>query len=107
MPLFLQEVDYEPEAWAAQIRNPEDRIQAVRPSIEKMGGKVIAAYYTFGESDLIVIVDFPDNVSAAAFAIAVSAGGACRSLRTIPLLSIEEGMESIRRAAASPYEPPA
>jgi hypothetical protein len=47
----------------------------------------------------------PDNVSAAAFAFAVAPGGACRDVKTTPLLSIAEGMEATKKAGTSGYKP--
>jgi uncharacterized protein with GYD domain len=54
----------------------------------------------------VVIVEMPDNVSAAAFSIAVAAGGAVRLFRTRPLLTIAEGVQAMRKASESDYEPP-
>jgi len=48
------------------------------------------------------------NVSAAAFSMAVHASGVCKAAKMTPLMSIEEGIEAMRKAqAASPaYRPP-
>lgn len=53
-------------------------------------------------------MEAPDNVSAAAIGLAVSAGGACKAYKTTPLISIDEGIEAMRKAgqAASAYRPP-
>ncbi|MCH2314586.1 MAG: GYD domain-containing protein, partial [SAR202 cluster bacterium] len=56
---------YTSEAWAAQIKNPRNRVEAIRPMIEEHGGKIETAYYAFGDYDIFVILEFPDNVSAA------------------------------------------
>ena len=53
------------------------------------GGKIESIYFAFGEEDVFVIGDFPDNASAAAVSLAVGASGAVRA-RTVPLLTIEE-----------------
>jgi hypothetical protein len=47
----------------------------------------------------------PSNVAAAAFAMAVAAGGACRNVKTTPLLSTKEGIEAMKQAATSGYKP--
>ncbi|TAK64604.1 MAG: GYD domain-containing protein [Dehalococcoidia bacterium] len=107
MPSYLIQVGYTPEAWAAMAKKPQDRIEAVRPAIQKMGGKVVAGYMAFGEYDLVAIVDMPDNVSAAAFSVAAAAGGALRAIRTTPLLSTSEGIEVMKKAGSSIYKPPA
>jgi uncharacterized protein with GYD domain len=77
----------------------------VRPAVEKLGGKIEAAWFSFGDYDVIVIVDLPDNVSAAAIAMAFAAGGACKSVQTIPLISPEEATQALRRAKECGYRP--
>lgn len=89
------------------LKNPQDRGQAVRPAIEKLGGKVERFWLSFGEYDIIGVIDMPSNVSAAAFAMAVSAGGACRTVKTTPLLTTEEGIEAMKQAAGCGYKPAA
>ncbi len=78
---------------------------AVRPAIEKLGGKIEAAWFSFGDYDVVVIVDLPDNVSAAAIAMAFAAGGACKSVQTIPLISPEEAAQALKKARECGYRP--
>jgi len=80
MPFFLHQVSYTPEAIARLIANPQDRLEAVRGPIEKLGGKIKDSYFAFGEHDVVVITEMPDNVSAAAIALAF-AGGRRRARR--------------------------
>jgi uncharacterized protein with GYD domain len=103
---YLIEVAYTAEAWAAQVSNPQNRIEAIRPVIERLGGRIESAYYAFGEYDVVGIMEMPDNVSAAALSLAASAGGAMKAIKTIPLMTIEEGIEAMRKAAGSGYRPP-
>jgi uncharacterized protein with GYD domain len=105
MAAYLLQVAYTPEGWANLVQNPQDRIEAVTPAVEQLGGAVIAGWLAFGEYDLIVIVDMPDNVSAAAFSIAASAGGAVKALHTTPLMTTEEGVQAMEKARSSVYEP--
>ncbi len=107
MASYLYQVGYTPEAWATLIRNPQDRIQAVRPAIEGLGGKLVNAWGSFGEYDIVVVAEMPDNVSAAALGVALAGGGALRSCKTTPLLSSEEIITVLRRAGQSSYRPPA
>lgn len=105
MPLYLTQVAYTQESWQALIKNPQDRIDAIRPAIKKLGGKVISGYFAFGDYDVVAITEMPDAVSAAALAIAFAAGGACKALKTTPLLSMAEGIDAMKKAAASNYKP--
>jgi uncharacterized protein with GYD domain len=105
MPHYLCQVSYTAEGWAALLRKPVNRIEAVRPAVEKLGGKIEGAWFAFGESDVIVLLDMPDNISAASFAIAAAGGGAVKSCKTTPLMSIDDGTEALKRGARSGYKP--
>ena len=105
MPRYLYEVAYTPEAWAELVKKPQDRIEAIRPAVRKLGGKIESAYFAFGDYDIVAIANMPDNVSAAAFSLAVSAGGSVKSIRTTPLMTIREGMQAMRQAKRSGYTP--
>ncbi len=105
MATFLVEAAYTPEAWAILLKNPQDRSQVVQTAIEKLGGRIERSWLSFGDYDIVVVVDMPDSVSAAAFAMAVSAGGSCKAVKTTPLLSVQEGVEAMKRAGESGYRP--
>ncbi|MGB9458525.1 MAG: GYD domain-containing protein, partial [Bryobacteraceae bacterium] len=85
MASYLFQISYSAEAWAAMIKHPQDRVSAVSKAVEKLGGKVGSFWMAFGEYDLIGVLEMPDNVSAAAFAVAVAGGGACKNVKTTPL----------------------
>ena len=105
MPSFLHQVAYSREGWQALLSHPQDRIEAVRPAIERLGGKIKNAWFAFGDHDVILITEMPDNVSAAAISIAFAGGGACKSVQTTPLLSTEEAVQAMKKAAESGYRP--
>ena len=106
MARYLFQLAYTPESWAAQLKNPQNRIEAVTPIIEGLGGRVESSYYAFGDYDLVGVLELPDNVSATAFAMAVLAGGAVKTYKTTPLMTIEEGIPAMRRGAEAGYRPP-
>jgi len=105
MPFFLFQASYAPEALARLIANPQDRFDAVRVPIEKLGGRILHSYFAFGEYDVIAILEMPDNVSAAAMSLAFAAGGSLRDYQTTTLMSNAEGLEAMRKAAACGYRP--
>jgi uncharacterized protein with GYD domain len=82
MPFYLHQISYTPEALARLIGSPQDRFEAVRGPIEKLGGKIKDSYFAFGPYDAVLITEMPDNVAAAAIALAFSAGGALRNCQT-------------------------
>jgi uncharacterized protein with GYD domain len=104
---YLFQVAYTPQAWAALIKNPHDRIEIVRPVLRKLGGDIEVSYLAFGDYDVVGIMNLPSNVEAAAFSLAATAGGSIKSIKTTPLMTIAEGIEAMKKAAASGYAPPA
>ncbi len=103
MAYYLEQVAYSTEGWQALVKNPQNRIEAVRPAIEKLGGKIESAWYAFGEYDVVLIIQMPNNVNAAAIAMAFAAGGACRAVKTTPLITIAEAVEAMKKASTVGY----
>ena len=106
VPIYLLQLAYTPDSWAAMVNQPQNRLEAVRPVVEKLGGKFEHAWLAFGEYDIVGIVEMPENTDAAAFAMAVAASGAAKTIKTTPLLSIEEGIEAMRKAQGAGYRRP-
>jgi uncharacterized protein with GYD domain len=106
MSSYLLQVGYTPEAWANMIAHPHDRLDAVRPVIEKLGGKMVHGWFAFGDYDIVSIIEMPSNVEAAAFSLAAAAGGAVRTIKTTPLMTTAEGIEAMKKAAKSGYKAP-
>src|SRR3989442_11078713 len=106
MAYYLFQGSYTPEALATLIRNPQDRIEVVRKAVEKLGGKVLGGWFCFGEYDVVLVSELPDNVSAAAFAVAAAAGGALKANKTTPLLSADQMIQMLDKAGKTGYSPP-
>src|SRR3977135_960156 len=106
MPHFLTQAAYTEQAWQSLVSNPQNRLDAIRPVIEKLGGRVVNAYFAFGDYDFVLITELPNNVSAAALAIAASAGGACKSVKTTPLMEPAAVLEARGQAATAGYLAP-
>ena len=106
MPKYLIQTAYTPESWMAMTKNPQDRLEAVRPSIEGLGGKLDVGYLAFGEYDLVAIVDFPDNASVASFSISVASKGGVKAFTTTPLMTMDEAVKAMEKAGGSKYAPP-
>jgi uncharacterized protein with GYD domain len=78
-----------------------------RAAIEKMlgglGGKIIDIYFAFGDVDVYVIADLPDNVAAAAVALAVNHSGAATT-KTVVLMTLDEVDKACHKTVS--YRPP-
>ena len=107
MALYLTRFSYTPETWVRLMKNPEDRRGAARQYIESVGGKLHGFWYAFGAYDGYTLWEAPDNVSMAAVALAITAGGALSSFETTVLLTVEETMAALRKASQVGYRAPA
>ena len=106
MPAYLIQALYTSKAWGAQVRHPQNVVDRITSAISRLGGELESVYYAFGEYDIIALVHFPDNTSAASFELAVTAGGAVQRIQTTPLLTVEEALVAMQKAATSTYRPP-
>ncbi|MBA2596109.1 MAG: GYD domain-containing protein [Chloroflexota bacterium] len=106
MPFYLTRFSYTPATWAKLVKNPEDRRAAATQYVEAIGGTMHGYWYAFGDHDAYALYEAPDNVSMAAMAIAISAGGALSSYQTIALLTVEETLAALQKASSITYRPP-
>jgi uncharacterized protein with GYD domain len=106
MASYLLQVAYTPQAWAALVKHPQDRTQVLRPVLEKLGGRFETAYFAFGDYDIVAVLDLPSDIDAAAFSIAAVAGGAIKSIKTTPLMTIAEGISALEKAGRLGYVSP-
>lgn len=106
MPFYLTQFSYTPATWAKLIRNPEDRRIAATQYIESVGGKLHGFWYAFGAHDAYALWEAPDNVSMAAVALAIGAGGALSSFETTVLVTVEETLAAMQKASGISYRPP-
>jgi uncharacterized protein with GYD domain len=106
MPLYLTRFSYTPATWAKLIKKPEDRRAAASEYIQAVGGKLHGFWYAFGDHDGYTLWETPDNVSMAATALAIGAGGALSSMQTTVLLSVDETLAALKKASTVAYRPP-
>ena len=73
MASFMVQVSYTSEALSALIAKPQDRAGHIGKVIAGLGGKLVGSWLAFGDHDLVMIVEMPNNVSAAALSLAAAA----------------------------------
>jgi uncharacterized protein with GYD domain len=104
MAKYLVVASYSPEGLKGVLSTGGTaRTEAVRAAVEGLGGTMETFYFAFGEDDAYVVVDMPDNVAAAALAMAVSATGLV-SARIVVLVTPSEVDEAAKRQVS--YTPP-
>jgi uncharacterized protein with GYD domain len=80
---FMVQASYSAEGLNGLIKDSaKAREAAVGKMLSAAGGKLEAIYWSLGDADGYVVCDLPDNVTAAAVALMVSASGAVRTKTT-------------------------
>ena len=64
MASYMCQVNYSQEAIKTLVKKPNDRTEVIRAAVEKLGGKLIGFWYSFGKYDAVLILEMPDNASA-------------------------------------------
>ena len=107
MALYMIQGTYTAEAWAAMAKNPQDRSIPVRELAQKLGGRLIGLYFCFGEYDVVVLTEMPDDNAALATSLAAVTPGHLKAIKTIRLFTVEETMEAMRKAGSLTFQGPA
>ena len=90
MPKYLCTFDYSTTGSSGLLKEGgTKREKTVASAIKALGGTLDCFYFAFGAADAVLILELPDNVSAAALSLAVGATGA-GALRTTVLLTPQE-----------------
>ncbi len=97
MALYMYQASYTAKSMAAQLQDPQDPVEVFRPTMEDLGAKIVVAAFPFGEYDVLVVYEAPDDMTAASVAMAIAAEGEVKSAKTTRLLSGQEWLESLRK----------
>src|SRR5664279_4501441 len=104
MSRFLIKASYTPEgAKGVQSAGGSSRRDAVAKMAEGLGGKLESFYFAFGETDAYVVLDLPDNRTAAAASIAVNTSGGAAS--EVVVLLTPEDIDAAAKLSVD-YRPP-
>lgn len=100
MPFYLFECSYTPAALKAMVNNPQDREEAARPMVEAVGGKLHHVFFAFGRSDVVALIEAPDDETMAAAALTIGSSGAFSAGATTKLFTAKEAMAAMKKAQA-------
>ena len=104
MAKYLIEVNYVGDGISGLLKEGGTRRrEAVDQLFGSVGGKVEAFYYAFGEKDVVIIGDLPDNATATALTLRVNATGAALCKTTV-LITPQEVDEAVKKPGM--YRPP-
>lgn len=106
MALSMIQFSYNSETVKKLLKNPEDRSIVVKNLIEKLGGKMLAFYYCYGDYDGVVIAEMPDSVSGLAATMVSFASGAVTNIKTTVLIKVDDAIAAMKKAAGVKIELP-
>jgi len=90
MPKYLIQARYTTQGIQGLVSDSASGRRAdVQAAVKALGGKVEAFYFAFGDDDVVLILDLPNSVAAAALSLTISVSGAVQ-VRTTPLLTVED-----------------
>jgi uncharacterized protein with GYD domain len=95
MPKFMYQASYTADGFKGLLKDSATgRKAAVEAAVKAVGGTLESLYYCFGDHDVVLIADLPNNVTAASIAVNVAASGLV-SVKTTPLLTVAEADKAL------------
>ena len=107
MPLYITRGNYSSQSIKNMMAKPEDRTDAVSKLFAAVGGKLHGLYFTFGETDFLVIAEAPSEKDVMAALLAAAGTGSVSNLNTVVAVTAAEAKAVFAKAAsvASQFRP--
>ena len=107
MQFYLTRGKVSKDTMDALVQRPQDRMLTMTRVLQDIGGRMHYYFFCFGEYDIILLYELPDNVTAAALAMALTASGSVIEVDTTVLLTMEDAVEAMTKAgeATGAYSP--
>ena len=103
---YLIQANYTQQGVAGLVSSPEDRTGVLVSIVEAVGGKINSFDYCFGEFDVVIIMEAPDDITMASLSMTLGASGAVANLRTTVLIPAADGFAAAQKAKALTYRAP-
>lgn len=108
MSFYLYQLTYSSDAIKGMVANPSDREAAARKLIEALGGKLHHLFFSFGQYDVVCLIEGPDDEFMMAGAAAVASAGTVSASATTKLMTPSDTMAALKKAGqvTGAYTPP-
>jgi uncharacterized protein with GYD domain len=83
------------ERGIGKVKESQDRYNSFKALVEKAGGKLIGGYYTFGEYDVVIIIEAPNDEAVMSLMLKVGSAGNVKT-KTLKAFTAEEGFKIIK-----------
>ncbi len=103
---YLIQANYTQQGVAGLVSSPEDRSGLLNSLVEAVGGKIHSFDYCFGEFDVVIIMEAPDDITMASLSMALGASGAVANLSTTVLIPAADGFAAAQKAKGITYRAP-
>ena len=104
MPNFCHQISFTTAAWP-RVLESNDCFEAIRAPIESLGGTIRAAFFAIDSFDVLVLSEFPDQVSATDIAVQFSRGGQIAHIHTTQLLGASDALEALHKSGPYSHQP--
>ena len=103
---YLLQASYTQQGVSGLVQKPEDRTAVLQEMVSSVGGKVISLDYCFGDYDIVIVLEAPDDTTVAAVSMAAAASGVASNIKTTVLISMAQGFEAAKKASSVAYRAP-
>lgn len=109
MSYYLFQGKYSQASFKALIENPRDREAEVKAMMAKLGVTMHHMFFAFGDTDVVALLEAPEDTTAAAALLTIAASGSLAGGATTKLLTSGEAMAAMSKAkeGAAAYSAPA
>lgn len=109
MPYYMVQTRLTADSWKGLLDNPHDRAPAVAEIIKAHGGTLHNYFFAFGDNDVVLLLEAPNNEAVMAAVLAAAGSGSVTGLKTTPLIPSSDAVGVFKAAAAKAgaYSPPA
>ena len=97
MAIYMFKGTYTDASIKAMVKKPVDRSSLISKACKAFGGKLLSIYMAFGDDDVIVIAELPDDITAAAFSAQIAVAGTASSFSTTQLLSMKDWVKACKK----------
>lgn len=108
MALYMIRAKFSQSALQGLVAKPEDRRKAASKAVAACGGKLRDYFFTFGDKDMMLIIEVPGHEEAMAIAMTSTGAGMITDCETTLLIPSSEMIGAMKKAgkAAAVYRTP-
>jgi len=108
MSIYMHQFTLTKESIKSFLSQPQNRKPAVEKLFEAAGGKCLEYFFSFGDFDVLIISEFPNEIDALAASMIINSSGTVSKVKTTTLLNIEDAMQAMEKGGTlvGTYAPP-